>query len=278
MIAKKKVFFAVVALAIMLTIGLVVGVFYYVVDGVVENRTVSSIGELATHDRNSIVMTVEYNWSTLERIGKRLRRYASTLTDKRKTYEYLVHEADESIFDYVFLITEDGSYYTDLTYRTEGTPDYYNYKTMFDGGLKLAVKFDNLPFIKYDKAVVYGYRLTDELAGIEVDGGSPIFALVGICMRHSIKNGLVIDSFPDDNGNYRGYSSVITINGEYVVNRAEDANVDAYNWFEHIDKCENSEMDSDRVRELMSNKEEFWFFHSDGDMRELNYCARYPEP
>lgn len=269
---KKKYILAVATAVMTIFVGLVITVLYFVVDDVVANRTINSVSELASHDKNAISGVIDYNWNTLERIAKKLRRNASTLTDKRKIYEYLSDEANESIFDNVFLIKADGSYYTDITYREPGTPDYYDYTVMFDGELEKAVKFDSLPYIKGEKAVVYGYRLNDDFDDIEIDGGVHVFAVVGVCMRQSIKDGLVIESFLDERGNHRGYSSVVTIDGEYVVNRADDANADAYNWFTHIESGK-SDIDKDKARGHMLANEPFWFFLNYGSTRELNYCV-----
>lgn len=275
----KKLIYVITAFIVAVTIGLIVGVYTIITKNIVEKATIDNISEIATHDRNTITMFVEFNMKNLQRIGQRLKRNAGDLNTKRKINEYLGNEAYESTFDKVYLLMdgEEGSYYTDITYRKDATTsDFYDYGKLLDkSGTYKAVGFDELPVMSSEKVVIYAYELRGALDNIELNDGEvsgTVRAVIGVTKRSSITDGLVIESFVDDSGNVRGFSSVVDADGYYVVDRENFANYDSDNWLENIEKSSSSGLSRPQIVAKMQKGETFWFYNEAGGVRELNYC------
>ena len=270
----KKLVYALIFFMVAVTIAIVVGVYSIVTNNIIEKTTLNNISEIATHDRNTITMFVEFNIKNLSRIGQRLKRNAEDLESKRSINEYLGYEAYESTFDKVYLLMEDGSYYTDITYRQdENTPDYYDYGALLKNGNYKAAGFDSLPVMNSDKVVIYAYELRGELDGIKIGADKKkVRAVIGVTKRSSIVDGLIIESYADDEGNVRGYSSVVNLDGDYIVDREDFANHNSDNWLEIIENSDRSDLTRAQVEEKMGKGETFWFYQESGGVRELNYC------
>ncbi len=271
-----KYIYAIIALIAMATVGIVVGIYSVVISNIVENTTIDNISEIVTHDRNSITMFVEYNWANLKRVGERLKRRADELRDVALINEYLGHEAYESSFDKIFLLMEDGSYYTDISYRDEHTHDYYPFKDLFDGENDKVIGFGKIPVMSSDTAVIYGYRLNekDVLADIAIgESRKKVSGVIGISKRSTIVEGLVIESFVDDDGTVRGYSSLVNYNGDYIVDRYNTASSDVDNLFEQVAASSDSDLTAGQVEQKIKNGETFWFYQEISGVRRLNYCS-----
>ena len=279
--SKNKRFYVIFIFFIIIVIFLVVYVYSIVTGNILENAAVDNISEVAVHDRNTITMFIEYNWKNQQRIGYRLKRHSQELKTVNQINEYLGLEAYESTFDKVYLLMEDGSYYTDVTYRKDdNVADYYPYMELFEGTDSYKViGFDSLPVMGSDKVVIYGYRLIDnpkagELSGIRIgEDRKQVYAVIGVCRRSSIVDGLVIENYVDDSGNTQGYSSVVNESGEYVVDRRDAAGSGSENLFDLIEHCDGSELSAADVQNKMLAGEEFYFYMEKNGVRELNYCS-----
>lgn len=275
-----KFIYAIIIFIVAVTISLVIGIYALVTDRAVKNAMVDNIREIVSHDRNSITMFVQFNWANLKRIGGRLKRRADELTDVRRINEYLSYEAYESNFDKVFVLMEDGSYYTDITYRKdETTTDFYPLKDMFSGADNKVIGFGSLPVMGSEMSIIYGYRLTEnDLTGIRIgEDGMAVSAIIGICKRSTIGEGLVIESFIGESGEVRGYSSLINIDGDYIVDRHNTASFDVDNLFDFISESDSSDLSADEVKEKMLRGETFWFYQEKEGKRELQYCSPLSE-
>lgn len=275
-----KYIYALIVLIVAATVGIVVGVYSLIINNIVEKTTIENISEIVEHDRNSISMFVDYNWQNLKRIGERLKRRVNTANDLRdveQINEYLGYEAYESTFDKVFLLMQDGSYYTDISYRKdESTPDYYPFKALFEGENDKVIGFGSIPVMSSDTAVIYGYRLTDKdfLSGIKIgENQMEVVGVIGISKRSSIVEGLVINSFIDEDGTVRGYSSLINFNGDYIVDRNDIASSDVDNLLQQIDESKDCDLTREQVEEKMHRGESFWFYQEMNGVRRLNYCS-----
>lgn len=279
--SKGKRFYAFFIFFIIVVIFLAVYVYSVVTGNILEDAAVNNIREVAVHDRNTITMFIEYNWKNQQRIGERLKRNCQDLKTVSQINEYLGLEAYESTFDKVYLLMEDGSYYTDITYRKDSnTPDYYPYMDLFaDTDNYKVIGYDPLPVMGSDKVVIYGYRLLDNpkdevLSGIRIgEDQKEVYAVIGVCKRSAIVDGLVIENYVDDAGNTQGYSSVVNKNGEYVVDRKDAASSDSDNLFDIMKHCDSSDLTPSDVQEKMLAGEEFWFYMEKNGVRELNYCT-----
>ena len=278
---KSKHFYALFILFIIIVFFGAIYVYSIVTGNILEDAAVINIREVAVHDRNTITMFIEYNWKNQQRIGERLKRNSQKLKTVSQINEYLGLEAYESTFDKVYLLMEDGSYYTDITYRKGSEdPDYYPYMDLFaDTDSYKVIGYDSLPVMGSDKVVIYGYRLPDNpkdevLSGIKIgEDQKEVYAVIGVCKRSSIVDGLVIENYVDESGNTQGYSSVVDEKGEYVVDRKDAASSVSDNLFDIVERCDRSNLTSSDVQEKMLAGEEFWFYMEKNGVRELNYCA-----
>lgn len=271
-----KYIYALIVFIVLATVGLVVGIYSLVITHNVEKTTIENIREIVEHDRNSITMFVEYNWQNLKRIGERVKRRANDLKNVKQINDYLGYEAYESNFDKVFLLMEDGSYYTDISYRDENTHDYYPFVDLFSGDNDRVIGSGKIPVMSSDTAVIYGYRLTEKdiLAGITIgEDQKEVRGVIGVCKRSTIVDGLVIESFVDDSGNVRGYSSLVNFDGDYIVDRNNIASSDVENLFSQIEESKSSDLSSLQVEEKMHRGETFWFYQETRSARMLNYCS-----
>ncbi len=278
---KSKSFYVLFIFFIIIVFFSAIYVYSIVTGNILEDAAVNNIREVAVHDRNTITMFIEYNWKNQQRIGERLKRNCQELKTVSQINEYLGLEAYESTFDKVYLLMEDGSYYTDITYRKGSEdPDYYPYMDLFaDTDSYKVITYDSLPVMGSDKVVIYGYRLPDNpkdevLSGIKIgEDQKEVYAVIGVCRRSSIVDGLVIENYADESGNTQGYSSVVDEKGEYVVDRKDAASSVSDNLFDIVKRCDRSSLTPAEVQEKMLADEEFWFSMEKNGVRELNYCA-----
>ncbi|MCM1322264.1 MAG: ATP-binding protein [Bacteroides sp.] len=268
----KKYALFVFVLAVVMTA--IIAIYSVITGRLVEKSALNSINELAAHDRNTVIMFVEFNWKNLGRIGEHLKHHARELKNVRDINEYLGNEALESTFDKVYLLMEDGSYYTDITYcHNAARADYHPYMHLFASGNYKVVGIDSLSAMGTENMIIYGYELRGSTANITIgEEQKRVFAVIGITKRSSITNGLIIESYIDKFGNVRGYSSVVNSDGTFIVDKENIANYHADNWFEFIDECGSSELASSQVKEQMAAGRTFWFYQKHDGVREINYC------
>ncbi len=268
---KTKFVYSLIAGIVAASIGAVIAIYSLIVNTIVENKTIDTITELATHDKNSINMFVTYNWRNLARIGSRLNRTAASLHAMADVNEYLDTEAEETPFDEVYLLAEDGSYYTGYNYIQAPSTQFYDFKSLFKNDVSETIAYDELPSIRGGKVVIYGFKLENALEN-PVICGKKMYAVIGINSRASIRDGLIIGSFTDDNGINRGYSSIIDGDGDYIVNINDSGNVVSENWIDHLDINDKSGISKEEALSKMKNGETFWFYHQKEIERELHYC------
>jgi hypothetical protein len=189
-------------------------------------------------------------------------------------------ECANSDFSHIYLVAEDGKVYTDkfVTYdpENEGRNGRMDLLSFFeDGGNRVVSRFD-------DKVQAAGLTKESILYGIRTDSvyvdGVRMVGLVGISDIKNIQDSLVISTY-DDDGNSRGYSSVIDMDGNYIVNIEKSIYLNKNdNFFSGIDCGEKSELTSYEVEEKMLNGESFSFsFTNDEGVERLVYCMPFDE-
>lgn len=279
---RKKIAYAIVAFIVALTVGLIIGIYSVVINGIVENNVINTISEIASHDRNTITKYVEFNWKNLERFSSRLNRNQGSLTDDDKVVEYLKHESQESSFDKIYMITEDGTYYTDLAYRHQnsvvnGENIFYDFMPILQTKHQNVVGFDALPILEYDKVAIYGHKLEDEY-NIKVGSENrTVIAAIGVARRSTITSGLVLESFLDGDGECRGLTTVVDLKGDIIVNKVDSDKAEAGNWFRNIQTYEKTDMSWEEVRQNMTENKTFLFRHTNGGKSRVSYCMPFDD-
>lgn len=174
----------------------------------IENTTLSTIGELAEHDRTAIQNFLDMKWYELRSIKKRFEDCDTIL----EVQERMNQERASSEFNNLYLVDENGTVYTDryTSYPREQI-DVLQYFEDDDEQIVKRHDYDT-PNEARKETLLYGIRLDNY--SVE---GVKFVALAGITNISEIQNKMMISSFVRGN-EQRGYSSVVNLNGDYIVN------------------------------------------------------------
>lgn len=259
---KHKSFYLLLIIFTLAIVCLATTLYIKQLNRTISDNIISSISEIAEHDKAAIQTYIEICWKDLYEIHERFESFdCKTIQDVENR---LNRECASSGFTHIYLVAEDGTVYTDkyVTYipgdaAMSGSVDFLPY--FANGEEKVIARFDdktqNPRMTK--KCILYGIRLTD----YELEG-KQMLALVGISDISSIQDKMVIDSFIK-NGQSRGRSALIDMDGNYIVNIYKDINVNkTNNLFEHLDASAASELTNEEVYQKLKNLETFGFYHT----------------
>lgn len=258
-VRKSTVRFSAIIGAVMI-IAVAVVIYIIQLNSVVTGNIMGTISELAEHDQNIIQRCIEMTWVDLEYLGGRLGSYhCGTIKEME---DQLNIERANSIFSHLYIVGEDGKYYSDdyVDYDPEAGGEFgkMNLLSYFENGEeKVVARFD-------DEFTVEGIRGEHLLYGIRLEDlsveGTRMVALVGFSDIKDIQNNMVINSFYKD-GVSRGYSAVIDMNGDYIVNVGGSViSNEADSFFYRIETSRKCELNSDDIAELMAAGEIFSFY------------------
>ncbi|MCM1496645.1 MAG: ATP-binding protein [Bacteroides sp.] len=259
---KHRLFYLLIIVSASLIVCL--AIFFYVrqMNRTISKNIINSISEIAEHDKATIQAYIEICWEDLYEIRERFVSFECKTIEDVETRINL--ECASSGFTHIYLVAEDGTVYTDkyvvYTPDTNTLNRNLDFLPYFENGEeKVVVRFD-------DKAeggwmlkenILYGIRLHDY--SIE---GKKMFALIGISDISLIQDNMVIDSFIKD-GEVRGHSALIDMNGNYIVNINKEIYLNKQNnLYEHLATAESSELTNEEVQEKLQNQETFGFYHS----------------
>ncbi len=259
-----RFFYCLLIISALVIISCVTFLYIRQLDQTISDNTIQSISEIAEHDRATIQTYIEICWEDLSEIHERLLYDGpGTIGDVEADIGL---ECATSSFSHIYLLTEDGTIYTDThtTYRPgDGTADQMpDLRPYFANGKEKVVARAGRD------TIFYGIRIDDRLTD-----GTALSALIGISDTSAIQDNMVIDSFIKD-GQSRGHSALIDRNGNYIV----DINKKVYendqnNLFVHLSESDDPELTNEEVAEKLNDSEVFGFYHShdDGDGKELFY-------
>lgn len=224
------------------------------------NNIIRTISEIAEHDKATIQTYIEICWEDLAEIQERFVSYGcETAADIESRMDL---ECAASSFAHIYLLAEDGTIYSDQcsadAFDAAGN-DADTFMSYFaEGEERVVARFDD-PTAEdgYAKRILYGVRLQD----YEVDG-KRMLAMIGVSDISSIQDKMVINSYVKD-GESRGHSALIDMNGNYIVDISKKGYRNKYsNLFEHLGEAESSEMTNEEVAAKLRNRELFGFYHS----------------
>lgn len=255
--------------------------FFYVrlLNQSISDNTISSISEIAEHDKEAIQSDIEVSWEDLHEIVERLERRGCDSIQKAR--ENLEIESAASGFSHLCLLAEDGIVYMDacgtdfLEEDPENEkPDLLNY--FKHGEDRVIVRFDNeiCGGLQPKENIIYGIRLED----FQLEGRK-MLAMIGISDISSIEDHMVIDSFIE-NGEVRGHSALVDMQGNYIVNINKEVYLNEQNnLYVHLSESEDSELTNEEVSVKLQNQETFSFYHTHvGEQaRELFYFIPFGE-
>lgn len=258
-VRKSAVRFSAIVGAVLI-IAVAVVVYIIQLNSVVTGNIMGTISELAEHDQNIIQRYIEMTWADLEYLEGRLGSYHCGTVKEME--EQLNIERANSIFSHLYIVAEDGKIYSDdyVAYDPEsgGVSEKMKPLAYFENGEERVVaRFDDEFAAEgiCGEHLLYGIRLED----LSVEG-IRMAALVGVSDIKDIQNNMVINSFYKD-GVSRGYSAVIDMNGDYIVNVGGTVvSSEADSFFYRIQTSRKCELNSDDIAELMAAGETFTFY------------------
>lgn len=263
---KKRIIHVATAIGISIVVILISLIYIRTLNDAIKENTISEINEITQHDQFALKNYVEYNWETLKRISRRMRRAeCETLEDFKAL---LGHERSETPFLGVYYVDEEYNIYTADYVIKSG---YYNSELVEEivNGQDKFVKhfvFEKPEFTRCrGEQLVYGMTIdycfsNDENKSPVTLGGKKFKAVLGITSPNALQKGLILDSFKVD-GFVNGYSAVINLIGEYIVDpqRTDDENNLSRNFFDELDESVKCSLTSDEARQKMNHWESFTF-------------------
>ncbi len=245
----------------------------------ISDNIISSISEIAEHDKATIQTFIEICWRDLYGIQDRL--VSSDSRTIRETVAELNQERVSGGFSRLCLLAEDGTVYSDdysIYIPSADKPEVRKYllSCFAEGEETVVTRFDNKAAGRRQTAesILYGIRLDH----LEIEG-KKMLALIGISDLSSIQDNMVIDSFIR-NGVARGHSALMDLSGDYIVNiNKEIFQNRRNNLYEHLAESPDSELSNEELAVKIGNRETFGFYHAhEGERyRELFYLIPLAE-
>ena len=276
---KQRRFNVLLIAAALAIIGFVT--FFYVVqlNKAISENIIESISEIAEHDKAAIQAYIDICWNDLYEIQN---RFISAGCETIQDIEIRMNlECASSDFTHIYMLSEDGTVYTDKFVTYSPGNDNVNRSLDFlpyfeDGRERIILRFDDKAEGGWltKESILYGVRLNN----YEVDGVK-MLALIGISDISSIQDNMVIDSFIKD-GKSRGNSFLIDMQGNYIINVNKQIYLNKQdNLYNHLTESANSEMTNEEVAQKLNNLEIFGFYHThaEDDVRELLYFIPFTE-
>lgn len=276
---KSSICFYMLAIAATMTSVCLITIFFTgQMNRSVSNNTINSINELAEHDKMAIKSYISICWEDLEQISKRFVSYDCRTIEEVEVRMNL--ECTTSRFRAIYLLAEDGTVYTNTYVTFPPNKDILgrnmNILPYFEqGNDKVFVRFDDKisgGFISRE-SLLYGIRLKN----YEVQG-KKMLGLIGISDITLIQDHMVIENFKQENGAERGYSTLIDMDGNYIIDNNKDIYLNrTNNLYRYMEGVDSSELTNEEIAEKIKNKETFGFYHVYQGDSKLFYLIPFDE-
>lgn len=258
---KNRTFYLLLLISVITIICFVT--FFYIrqLNITISDNTISSISELADHDKTTIETYIDICWQNLREIEERFVNYECRTIQDIETRIHL--ESTSGKFEHIYLLAEDGTVYTDKYDGHVNGENIINcdldFMPYFANGEEQVVERygdETEDGSSGKESILYGIRLMNfEVAGIRMH------ALIGISDTSVIRDNMVINSFVV-NGKSRGKSALIDLKGNYIINvNKEGSENRTDNLFVHLEQSETTEMTVEEVEEKIKKEETFSFYH-----------------
>ena len=186
---------------------------------------VASMQELSRHDMQNIQSELENSWDTLSSVYTRTQN--SQPVNIQEVCSRLNIEQISNIFNTIYLVDSNGNTYSSSNViKNEKGKEYVS--LLLSDEQNIVMRYDNLDVLEtITESLVYGVHCEP----FEVDG-IQFIGIIGFSKINMIAERLKIDSFDG-----RGYTGIIDIDGNYVVNRDRSAGIGKIdNYFDQLQK------------------------------------------
>ncbi len=253
-------------------------IFFYTIKlrDVIEQNILFNINEIAQHDKRAIRTCIELFLDELSGVEKRLAAQGGDSLRELETRLNL--ESSTTPFKRLFMLAEDGRIFTDkfliYTPGQGGIGGRFDFRHLFSGNdrKELVLRFDdNAEFAGISReSILYAIKLEDfSVAGLRMT------ALIGFTDISFLQEHLIIESFVRNDRAY-GFSSVIDMNGNYIVGRTRDIYLrNDTNFFTQLAASRSSSLTKREIVGRMARREDFSLYLEDGDGKKLVYFVPF---
>ena len=253
-------------------------IFFYTIKlrDVIEQNILFNINEIAQHDKRAIRTCIELFLDELSGVEKRLAAQGGDSLRELETRLNL--ESSTTPFKRLFMLAEDGRIFTDkfliYTPGQGGIGGRFDFRHLFSGNdrKELVLRFDdNAEFAGISReSILYAIKLEDfSVAGLRMT------ALIGFTDISFLQEHLIIESFVRNDRAY-GFSSVIDMNGNYIVGRTRDIYLrNDTNFFTPLAASRASSLTKREIVGRMARREDFSLYLEDGDGKKLVYFVPF---
>lgn len=184
---------------------------------------VASMQELSRHDMQNIQSELENSWDSLSAVYTRTQM--NQCSDVQEVCRRLNLEQISNIFNTIYLVDSDGNTYSSTNVvKSERTKEYV--LPLLSGREKFVIRYDNVDVLEtISESLVYGVQCKPFKVG-----DIRFIGIIGFSKISLMAERLKIDSFDG-----RGYTGIIDIDGNFVVNRDRSAGIGKMdNYFEQL--------------------------------------------
>lgn len=239
----------IVVLILITPIILLSAVWIYVnqLSNTTESSIIAFMEELSEHDMQNIQSELGNSWNEIESV------YHRTQDSQCKTIQEVCSrlniEQVTNTFDVIYLVDSEGNTYSGAnSVRNDSDKTYI--KSLLSGEKKIVTRYDDTDILEAIREnLVYGVRCEPfRVNGVEFIG------ILGFSKISMIEERLKIDSFDG-----RGYTGIIDMAGNYVVNRDRSAGIGKIdNYFDELKKnAAQSEQDIENIITRLNRSESF---------------------
>lgn len=213
---------------------------------------VASMQELSRHDMQNIQSELENSWDSLAAVYTRTQ--TSQCVNIQEVCSRLNLEQMSNIFNTIYLVDSDGNTYSSSNVIKNEKEKVYMLP-LLSGKDKIVMRYDKSDVLEtIIESLVYGVRCKP----FEVDGVQFI-GIIGFSKISLIADRLKIDSFDG-----RGYTGIIDIDGNYVVNRDRSEGIGKIdNYFGQLQK--RAGLSEKKISDIIARigQEESFLLHFD---------------
>lgn len=244
---KNRYRTVVLILVMLVSLSLAVLVYMKQLAKATDASVVASMEELSRHDMQNIKSELQSSWEELSAIYSRTR--ASGAESIQEICLRLNIEQISNIFDVIYLVDSDGNTYSSANVVKNSSEEEY-VRPLLSGEQRYVMRFDEMDILEtLREDIVYG------VAGESFEAeGVQFVGIIGFSKISLMAERLKIDSFDG-----RGYTSIIDIDGNFVVNRDRSSGIGKLdNYFEQLrERAGLSENEIADIIDRLKQGEEF---------------------
>ncbi len=234
-------------IATLVVLSLAVCVYMKQLTQTTDASVVASMQELSRHDMQNIQSELESSWDSLSAVYTRTQM--NQCDNIQEVCSRLNLERISNIFNTIYLVDSNGNTYSSANVvKDERTEEYV--LPLLSGQEKFVIRYDNLDVLEtISESLVYGVQCDP----FEV-GDTRFIGIIGFSKISLMAERLKIDSFDG-----RGYTGIIDIDGNFVVNRDRSAGIgEMDNYFDRLrERADLSEKEISDIIARIGRKEKF---------------------